>query len=424
MNAPPLFEVVVRFAAWRQALMPLLTNPALVATGPLVRDARRQPAALLIDELTSSVPSRTGADFPPLADWVAVAAPADHAPDDPETWIRRLQPRFAQLLAILLVGFRRDRSRWRGWTVERGVIRPLAGLRIVGPGMVHAAAALPADMLEDTNAARWSRLRGAVGEAAFARLREARAAVVGCSRSGTLAAGMLAALGVRGLVLIDGDAVEAHNLDGMLLSTEADVGGNKAVALGRRLVEFRPDLMVQALRRPLDGSAAEQALGGADLVVTCVDQDGARLRAARWAREHLMPHLDVGTGVTRIAGGGRQLAADVRLLLPGAGCVRCVGGLADSEQAEYELHAPPSALPRRPPEAWDARGRLGSLVRPLAASRSPFRSRRRGCPESTRTMLGSGSSSGRHWSGCPAAGSRSSSSGGAATVNSKPCRRR
>jgi hypothetical protein len=362
MDTSPLFELIVRFDTWRQAIMPLLANPDLVATGPLVRDPGRQPPGLLADELTTGPPTRTGADYPPLADWVAIAAPAAGGPDDPEPWVRRLQPRFAQLLAVLLIGPGRERGRWRGWTAERGVLRPLAGLRIAGPGMVHAAAALPADLLADPDATRWSRVRGAVGEAAFARLRAIKAAVVGCSRTGTLAAGMLAALGVRALVLVDGDTLEPHNLDGMLLSAAADVGANKAVALGRRLVEFRPDLAVRAVRRPLDASSGEQALAGADLIVTCVDQGGARLRAARWARERLAPHLDIGTGVTRVADGGRLLAADVRLLLPGAGCIRCVGGLADSEQAEYELHAPPFALPRRPPEAWDARGRLGSLV--------------------------------------------------------------
>ena len=60
--------------------------------------------------------------------------------------------------------------------------------------------------------------------------------------------------------------------------------------------------------------------------------------------------------------GERQLAADVRLLLPGAGCIRCVGGLADMEQAEYEFHAPPGAFLAGPPHHWNARGRLGSLI--------------------------------------------------------------
>jgi len=173
---------------------------------------------------------------------------------------------------------------------------------------------------------------------------------------------MCAALGVRGLTLIDGDAIEPHNLDGMILATEGDVGANKAVAVGRRLVAQRSELMVKAVPDTLQSRTAELAVGGADLIVTCVDQDGPRLRAGQYARTHLTPHLDIGTGITVIGQGERQLAADVRLLLPGSGCVRCVGGLGNREQAEYELHAPRGALPRRPAEAWNARGRLGSLI--------------------------------------------------------------
>jgi hypothetical protein len=358
----PFFEVIVPFASWRQALMPMLTQGDLVATGTLRRDPRRQPTVLLVGELTTRASPPTGADFSPLADWIAVASPPGEPPEAPDAWVRRLRPCFAQLLVVLLVGLGRDRRSWRGWATERGAVWPLAGFRVVGPGMVHATAHPAGDDYDGHEDARWTRLRGAVGEAVFRKLREARVAVIGCSRTGTLAAGMFAALGVRGLTLIDSDALEPHNLDGMLLSRGGDLGANKAVALGRRLVAFRPDLLVKAVPGPAQGRTVEQAAGGADRLVTCVDQDGPRLHVAHWAHDGLVPHLDVGAGVTRTAGGGRQLAADVRLLLPRAGCVRCVGGLADLDQAEYELHAPPGALPRRPPEPWNARGRLGSLV--------------------------------------------------------------
>jgi hypothetical protein len=360
MTTTPPFEVIVPFAIWRQAVMPMLTNREMVATGTLLRDPGREPTGLLLGAL-SAVP-RTGANFPPLADWLAVAAPGGEPPDQPDGWIRRLQPCFAQLLVILLVGLGRNRQGWRGWITERGVIRPLAGLRIIGPGMVHAVAHRSVDSFDVGDDVRWSRLRGAVGEPVFGKLRESHVAVIGCSRSGTQAASMFAALGVRGLSLIDPDVIEPHNLDGMLLSAEADVGKKKAIALGKRLVEFRSDLAIRAAAQPLNSHAAQAALEGVDLIVTCVDQDGPRLQAAHWAANHLVPHLDIGAGVTQTATGDRQLAADVRLLLPRAGCIRCVGGLGDLDQAEYELHAPYGALPRRPPEPWNARGRLGSLV--------------------------------------------------------------
>jgi hypothetical protein len=360
MTTAPIFELIVPFAFWRQAVMPMLTNHGVIATGSLLRDPGREPTGLLLGELTAT--PRTGTDFPPLGDWIAISAPSGEPPNRPDAWIRRLQPRFAQLLVILLVGLGRDRQQWRGWITERGRMRPLAGLRIVGPGMVHATTIHNLDPLDVGDDARWSRLRGAVGESVFAKLRETQVAVIGCSRSGTLAASMFAALAVRGLTLIDPDVIEPHNLDGMILSAETDIGEKKALALGRRLIAYRSDLMVKAVPHPLNSRPGKAALDGTDLLVTCVDQDGPRLQAAHWCAAHLVPHLDIGAGVTRTQAGDRQLAADVRLLLPRAGCIRCVGGLADMEQAEYEFHAPPGALPQRPPGPWNARGRLGSLI--------------------------------------------------------------
>lgn len=348
------YELVIPDADWRAAVRPLLADPARWATGRLVRADRRPTGELLARDLTAA--ARTGADLPPLADWLAVAAPAGDPPADPAEWLGRLQPRPAQLLALLLVGFGPDRAGWRGWVIEGDSVRPLAGFRVVGPGMLRVG---PADAPAPPD---WSRLVGAVGDRAFAQLRAAEVVLVGCSRTGTQAAVQLAALGVRRLTLIDGDRVEPHNLDGMVLNGPADVGVNKAVALGRRLVEGRQDLCVTAVNRPLDSSRPDPTAGRPDLLVTCVDRDAPRFRAAVWARRRLVPHLDIGTGVTRLPTGERQLAADVRLLLPGAGCVRCVGGLGDPDQAEYELYAPPGALPRRPADRWDAGGRLGSLV--------------------------------------------------------------
>lgn len=362
MNASPCFEIIVPFAAWRHAVMPMLARRELVATGTLVRDPARQPIGLLAGDLTVSARPRSGADFPLLADWIAVAAPGGEPSAAPEAWLHRLRPSFAQLLAVVLVGLGSDRRGWRGWTIERGRVFPLAGLRIVGPGMVHAEAVPDVGAADENSSARWTRLGGAVGDRVLVKLRASRVAVIGCSRTGTLAAGMLASLGVGQLSLIDGDAIEEHNLDGMLLATEEDLGANKAVALGQRLVAYRSDLAVKAVAGPLNLRAPGTALGEADLVVTCVDQDAPRLRAAHWGHDRLVPHLDIGTGVTRTPAGERQLAADVRLLLPRAGCIRCVGGLADLDQAEYELQAPQGTSPRRSQQSWNARGRLGSLV--------------------------------------------------------------
>ena len=59
--------------------------------------------------------------------------------------------------------------------------------------------------------------------------------------------------------------------------------------------------------------------------------------------------------------GDASIHADIRLLLPGQGCVRCVGRLDDEESRLYDLAAPPNVLTRGQPQAWHEQ-RAGSLI--------------------------------------------------------------
>ena len=116
------FEVVVARRTWVSALRTMASNPGVVATGLVRRDPKRSPTGLLVDQVTASATLATGTNYAPLADWIAIATPGGEAPDSPDEWIQRLKPGYAQLLALVLVGFGSDRTGWRGWTIERGII--------------------------------------------------------------------------------------------------------------------------------------------------------------------------------------------------------------------------------------------------------------------------------------------------------------
>ena len=240
-----------------------------------------------------------------------------------------------------------DPLRLRTAVWDAGRVHPLNRFEVVGPRPLcgeRQAADLPADEL------RSSRTRGALGEETFRRVRRAEVTLVGCGRSGSQAAFQLVGMGVRRLRLVDGDLLGAENLDGMPGLTAADLGRFKAVALAARLRAFCPAATVSAVAASLPAEAAIRTVERpADLLVTCVDDDRPRLWAAAAARRTLTPHLDIATEIQADAAGRRDRWADVRLLLPGEGCVRCVGG---SEAAE-----PPPA----DPADWRSE-RAGSLV--------------------------------------------------------------
>lgn len=353
------FQLVVSGSMWTDVMRRLSTAASELAIAAVSVDHQRHPTGLLVEDLRVVSVDPTGTEFPPLASWCVIAMPSGDPPSDARAWIERLQPSFAQLLVILLVGFGPDRSGWRGWTFERGKARPLAGFQVVGPTMLQVGNLASDGEMFAENPERWSRVEHAVGNG-FSRLRRSSVILVGCSRSGTLAATMLASLGVRKLSLIDGDKVELHNLDGMFLATEQDIGRNKSEVIAERLIAFRPNMAITVSPHPF--RSREPTIGEADLIVTCVDQDVARLRAAKLANKLLVPHLDIAAGVTLDDTGERQIAADVRLLLPGAGCIRCVGGVQNLDRAEQELGLPPHAWTPWRSESWHGGGRLGSLV--------------------------------------------------------------
>jgi hypothetical protein len=346
------YQLILLDATWRPGVQPLLTRTTRLVLGALRRDKLYVPLAVITDDLRP-VERVSGDSQLPGADWLVVTA--QPAFGSVEVCRQELRPWRSQLLVVLVIGLDPQRAGWRGWVFEHGEVRPLFGWRIVGPGMPHARIQTPA---ETSDEGKWSRVAHAVGLRTVAKLQRSSVAVVGASRLGSQVAWHIAALALRRLILVDPDVVEPHNVVGMIGVTATAVGQPKATVLARWLTAFRPDLAVSAFVLPF--AEVRDRLRDVDLLVTTVDQDAPRLQAGIWARQHGVVHLDVGTGVTRQRA-GRQLAADVRLLLPGAGCVRCVGGLTDLDQAEYEWRAPPGSLPRRPPESWDVRGRLGSL---------------------------------------------------------------
>lgn len=345
---------------FRSAMQRLLQQPHLTAWGLLQRDPQRQPPAFLASTLDVRSSQECGGEhLPPLADWLIVLNQTDFSEAALQQSLAQWQPSYLQHLVVLVVGLGPKRQGWRGWVIHQGKTTELQSWRLIGSGMLQLDRQPEPLQLETSE--RWSRCRGALGESLFQQVSRSSVAIVGCSRTGNLVASQLAALGVRRLVLLDGDVVEEHNLDSMLLSTEADLTLNKAIALGQRLVAFRSDLVVQACPYPLEDRRTDETLRDLDLIITCVDADAPRLRAAHWANSHLVPHLDVGSSVTRNAQEETELLGDVRLLLPRDGCIRCVGGLRNLAEAETMLRRPRVPWGKKS-VPWDNDGRLGSLV--------------------------------------------------------------
>jgi bacteriocin biosynthesis cyclodehydratase domain-containing protein len=104
------------------------------------------------------------------------------------------------------------------------------------------------------------------------RLREAKVAVLGVGGLGGSAALWLASVGIGEMWLIDGDRVEASNLNRQVLFAEAEIGMLKVEAAAARLRAFYPAMRVTAAARRLESEAdIAEFIAGADIVIDAAD---------------------------------------------------------------------------------------------------------------------------------------------------------
>jgi hypothetical protein len=285
--------------------------------------------------------------------------------------------------AALVIGVGRAAGRVAGAFVHAGTLTPegLDSLKIPGFICVSLASSPLCNetgivsappLAEDGAGLIWSRTIGALGPEGWAQLTSWRIAVIGCGRTGSLAALSLARLGAARVTLIDPDILELHNVGEMDGVRRADVGDSKAVAIGRLVRSHLKDTLGVAAGGMVaivpDSILSLSGLGAAkdaDILVCCVDNPAARLATAFLAAIYLKPLLDIGTGILRATEAvprgpfARRMGADIRLVLPGR-CLLCLGGIAGIERARTSLVHATSAYTEEDSPPWH-RQRAGSL---------------------------------------------------------------
>ncbi|MEY4752795.1 MAG: hypothetical protein RJA44_470 [Pseudomonadota bacterium] len=133
---------------------------------------------------------------------------------------------------------------------------------------------------------RFGGLRRLWGEAAYARVRAARIAVVGVGGVGSWVAEALARSGVARLVLIDLDQVAESNINRQVQALGSTVGAAKVQALQQRIHDIHPGCEVLAVEEfvaPENWPALLPA--EVDVLIDACDQARAKLALADWARQ-------------------------------------------------------------------------------------------------------------------------------------------
>lgn len=146
------------------------------------------------------------------------------------------------------------------------------------------------------------------------RLAALRVMVVGVGALGNEVVKNLALLGVRTLVLVDFDVVEAGNLSRAVLLRPADVGRLKVEAVAERVRELNPDVRVHTISGDIMCDVGLGLIQSMDLVFGAVDNRLARLWLNRWT-------FRVGKGW--IGGGILHHSGQVTAYAPGIACYEC-----------------------------------------------------------------------------------------------------
>lgn len=243
--------------------------------------------------------------------------------------------------AVLALGAGRQRGHARAYLADADWPALIHQLNLVGPGM-HAVPLAPAPERrigqgDPSRTERWSRTVAALGPDGWDRLSRLHYAIVGVGRSGSIVADAVACGWGGRLTLIDPDLLEPHNLGEMVAVGAADLGKPKAEAVADGLRRRGPaGSSVEAVVHSATHLPALHALRRSDVIIGCVDHDGARLALAALAVLFCKPYLDLATGIHGI-GTARRMGADVRLAVPGERCLWCLGGLSDPAGAQRVL---------------------------------------------------------------------------------------
>jgi adenylyltransferase/sulfurtransferase len=154
------------------------------------------------------------------------------------------------------------------------------------------------------------------GDAAQERLAEAHALVIGAGGLGSPCCFHLAAVGLGRLTVVEGDVVDASNLQRQILHATRDIGRRKIESAAERLLALRPDLDLATVPERLTAANALPLFATADVIVDASDNYETRFLANDAA---------VLTGKPLAHGSIFRYEGQITTILPGRGpCLRCI----------------------------------------------------------------------------------------------------
>lgn len=253
----------------------LLLDRGRFAVGRVRRRNTTQAQELIIDRWQTSERIPSGLERAPMLDWAVMTGNFEGAMDLPKL-IAAIQPKRSQLFVAIALQAH-NRATFPVGIHCDGITTQPEEIRFVGSGMLCLSNS-PPQTIASIDDVRSSRTRGALGEL-FDRVRAMTVALVGAGGGGQELARQLVSVGVRRLILIDGDEIGPENLDRMPSTAAQCVGQSKAVQPADVLHANQPELLVSCIPHSALHADAVRMLRvtRTDVIFSFVDNDIARL---------------------------------------------------------------------------------------------------------------------------------------------------
>ncbi|GAB4390586.1 MAG: HesA/MoeB/ThiF family protein [Thermodesulfovibrionales bacterium] len=128
-------------------------------------------------------------------------------------------------------------------------------------------------MLSERELKRYNRqmLMEGWGEETQLRLKKSTVFIAGAGGLGSPVSIYLAVAGVGDIRICDFDAPDWSNLNRQILHNHGRIGVNKAVSARQTLLELNPDIKVTAFTDKIVEENVDALVGGADIIVDCMD---------------------------------------------------------------------------------------------------------------------------------------------------------
>ena len=169
--------------------------------------------------------------------------------------------------------------------------------------------------------------------------------MVGCGGTGSILAEALGRIGIGALTLVDGDTLDATNLNRWQGGEPGMIGKRKARLLAERLRRMFPGVSIHPLTTSVFDASVDPYLRKADVLFGAIDDDAPRLFLNRVALQQLTPYFDVGVAVTADKNAGIDFRSRAFAVYPGSSaCLECTAfALIDRERAAAALLDPATA---------------------------------------------------------------------------------